>query len=169
MTDAMAVGRFPADEPLNDTGRRQVDDVAAGPVHRALCGPEIRVRQTAQCLGLHPEVEPALADLDCGRWRGEILDDVSPADVTTWLTDPTSAPHGGESIVELVARVRHWMTSLTAEHTRIVAVSHPAVVRAAVLVALDAPPNSFWRIDVAPVSRTVMHFRGAAWTLRFTQ
>jgi broad specificity phosphatase PhoE len=33
-------------------------------------------------------------------------------------------------------------------------------------VALDAPPKSFWHIDIAPVSRTVMHFRGHAWTLR---
>jgi hypothetical protein len=40
------------------------------------------------------------------------------------------------------------------------------VIRAAVLVTLNAPPKSFWRIDIAPVSRTVMHFRGHAWTLR---
>ena len=46
------------------------------------------------------------------------------------------------------------------------AVTHPAVIRAAILVALDAPPKSFWRIDIAPVSRTVLHFRGQAWTLR---
>jgi broad specificity phosphatase PhoE len=50
--------------------------------------------------------------------------------------------------------------------TRLVAVTHPAVIRAAILIALDAPPKSFWRIDIAPVSRTVMHFRGHAWTLR---
>ena len=49
-----------------------------------------------------------------------------------------------------------------------VAVTHPAVIRAAILIALDAPPKSFWRIDIAPVSRTVMHFRGHAWTLRST-
>jgi hypothetical protein len=35
-----------------------------------------------------------------------------------------------------------------------------------ILVALNAPAKSFWRIDIAPVSRTVMHFRGHAWTLR---
>ncbi len=46
------------------------------------------------------------------------------------------------------------------------AVTHPAVVRAAMLIALDAPPKSFWRIDVTPVSRTALHFRGHAWKLR---
>jgi hypothetical protein len=28
------------------------------------------------------------------------------------------------------------------------------------------PAKSFWRIDIAPVSRTVMHFRNDCWTLR---
>jgi broad specificity phosphatase PhoE len=48
----------------------------------------------------------------------------------------------------------------------VVAVTHPAVIRAAILTALDAPPKSFWRIDIGPVSRTVMHHRGQAWTVR---
>lgn len=169
MTDAMAAGRFPTDEPVNDLGRRQIQavDVEAG--EHAVCGPESRTQQTAELLGLTPTIEAGLADLDCGRWRGDFLARVPPTDMTIWLTDPTRAPHGGESVVELVARVARWMDSLTAgraEHSRIVAVTHPAVVRAAVLVALDAPPKSFWRIDIAPVSRTAMHFRGHAWTLR---
>ena len=88
------------------------------------------------------------------------------ADLAIWLTDPTRAPHGGESVVDLIERVRGWMESLTADRARLVAVTHPAVIRAAILIALDAPPKSFWRIDIAPVSRTVMHFRGHAWTLR---
>ena len=58
------------------------------------------------------------------------------------------------------------MDSLASARGRLVAVTHPAVIRAAILVALDAPPKSFWRIDIAPMSRTVMNFRGQAWTLR---
>ncbi|MDG4665292.1 histidine phosphatase family protein [Mycobacterium sp. 236(2023)] len=169
MTDAMAAGRFPTDEGVNDLGRRQiaaVNTVDLGPVERAVCGPEARAQQTALLLGLEPEIRPGLADLDCGRWRGDFLGRVPPAEMTIWLTDPTRAPHGGESVVDLVARVAGWMDSLTSEHARVVAVTHPAVVRAAVLVAVDAPPKSFWRIDIAPVSRTVMHFRGHVWTLR---
>jgi broad specificity phosphatase PhoE len=66
-------------------------------------------------------------------------------------------------------RVAGWLASL--EPSRTVAVTHPAVVRAAVvraaiLVALDAPPKSFWRINIAPVSRTVLHLREGRWTLR---
>jgi broad specificity phosphatase PhoE len=169
MTDAMAAGRFPTDEPVSAVGRHQVDKVdfedlvCAG---RAVCGPESRTQQTAELLGLKPLIQSGLADLDYGRWRGASLGGVSPTEVTIWLTDPARAPHGGESVVELVARVGRWMESLTCERTSVVAVTHPAVIRAAVLVALDAPPKSFWRMDVAPLSRTVLHFRGNAWTLR---
>ena len=89
-----------------------------------------------------------------------------PADLAVWLTDPARAPHGGESVVDLIERVRGWLDSVTARRGRLVAVTHPAVVRAALLVVLDAPPKSFWRIDIEPVSRTVLHYRGHAWTLR---
>ena len=91
-----------------------------------------------------------------------------PPSSHVWLTDPTQAPHGGESIVDLVQRVRGWLDSLTDRRGRLVAVTHPGIVRAAIIVALNAPPKAFWRIDVAPVSRTVMHLRGGAWTLRST-
>ena len=136
--------------------------------YTALTGPEQRTRQTAELLGLQATVEPRLADLDCGRWRGGVLGGVRPADLAVWLTDPTRAPHGGESVVGLIDRVAGWLDSLTATKSQTVAVTHPAVIRAAILIALDAPSKSFWRIDIAPASRTVMHFRGHAWTLRST-
>jgi broad specificity phosphatase PhoE len=175
MTDAMAAGRFPADEPLNDTGRRQQEisemlKNTAGldftGVTRQLTGPERRARQTAQLLGLRPRTEPRLADLDCGKWRGETLESVGAEELRVWLTEPGAAPHGGESIVALVTRVAGWLESLTRNTARTVAVTHPAVVRAAILLALGGPPKSFWRIDIAPVSPVVMHFRENSWTLR---
>ncbi|VBA30379.1 Phosphoserine phosphatase 1 [Mycobacterium persicum] len=166
MTDAMAVGRKPADEPLNDTGRRQAEtagrpDIRCGVTQ--LVAPERRTRQTAHLLGLRAATEPQLADLDCGCWRGTGLEYVDNHQLQAWLTEPAEAPHGGESIVDLIDRVAGWLASLAGNT---VAVTHPAVIRAAILVALDSPPKSFWRIDIAPVSRTVMHYRGHRWTLR---
>ena len=73
MTDAMAAGRFPTDEPLNAVGHRQVDaTVELGLVDAAMCGPEKRTRQTAELLGLRAQTDPRLADLDCGAWRGNV-------------------------------------------------------------------------------------------------
>jgi broad specificity phosphatase PhoE len=167
MTDAMSAGRFALDEPLSRLGRRQLES-GSGPddFEYALCGPELRTRETAELAGLPAEPEPALADLDVGRWSGVELAAVDPHDLDCWLTDPTAAPHGGESIVDLVVRVRAWLSRWVERPARICAITHPAVIRAAVVVVLDAPPASFWRIDVAPLSRTVLHHRTAGWTLR---
>lgn len=169
-TDAMAAGCFARDESVNAIGLRQAEALKAvarldiRAETQQFSGPERRALQTAQSLGLTVKTEPRLADIDCGRWRGETLDTVPPADLQDWLTDPERAPHGGESIVELLDRVAGWLASLTPSRT--LAVTHPAVVRAAILIALGAPPTSFWRIDIAPVSRTVLHCRGGRWTLR---
>lgn len=166
MTDAMAAGRFPTDEALNALGRRQLHGLDVGPADAVLCGPEARTRETAEVLGLPAVVDTALADLDCGQWCGIGLDAVQPFELVRWLTEPGSCPHDGESIVELIARVRGWLADISRRPGRAVAVTHPAVIRAVILNALDAPPESFWRIDIAPASRTSLHFRGAGWTLR---
>jgi broad specificity phosphatase PhoE len=91
---------------------------------------------------------------------------VPAGEIEVWLGQPGAAPHGGESIVDLISRVSGWLESLTANPLRTVAVTHPAVIRAAIVAALDAAPAAFWRIDVAPAGRIVMHFRGGRWTLR---
>jgi broad specificity phosphatase PhoE len=166
MTEAMAAARFPADEPLNDLGRRQVKRLDHNGDSRQVAGPERRAGQTAQLSGLRAVTEPRLADLDCGRWRGCTLAELSQEDVEAWLSDPDRAPHGGESIVDLIQRVAGWLVSLTDNGSPVVAVTHPAVIRAAILHTLEAPPKSFWRIDIAPASRTVLYSRSGRWTLR---
>lgn len=167
MTDATAAGRFPTDEPLNALGRRQAGARAGlGPFDDAVCGPEQRAVQTADLLGAQARIDSGIADLDYGRWRGTELDGVGAAEMTVWLTDPTAAPHGGESVVALCRRVGAWLDAAARRRGRLLAVTHPAVVRAAILVVLNAPPKSFWRIDIEPASVTTMHYRGHAWTLR---
>jgi broad specificity phosphatase PhoE len=169
MTDAMSAGRFPADEPLNALGLRQLGAIELGAFDTATCGPERRAGQTADLVGLVAETDSRIGDLDCGSWRGLGLDEVAPNELAVWMTDPASAPHGGESIVGLLSRVSGWLESVADGGGRVVAVTHPAVIRSVVLIALEAPPKSFWRIDIAPATRTVLHHRGGGWTLRSTE
>jgi broad specificity phosphatase PhoE len=155
---------FPGDEPITDTG-------VAGPLprsHRAVSGPELRCRQTGGMFGLRPAVEPLLRDCDYGTWRGRTLAELSedePDAVRNWLTDPKSAPHGGESIVDVVDRVGGWLDELRGDGERVVAVTHPAVIKAIIVHAIRATPESFWRIDIAPLSRTALSGTGDRWTL----
>ncbi|MEV5753978.1 histidine phosphatase family protein [Actinoallomurus sp. NPDC052308] len=172
-TPATREARFPDDEPL-DTHGAEAATAASGTLRRvaaAYHGPEERCRQTAAALGLEAVTAPALADLDAGAWRGRTLTEVEadhPTDLYTWLTDPHVAPHGGESLSELIARVANWLAELPADAGRLVAVTHPANIRAAVLHALGAPPECFWRLDVTPLSQTWLTHHGGRWQLRET-
>ncbi|WP_281372449.1 histidine phosphatase family protein [Granulicella arctica] len=130
--------------------------------------PEQRAQQTAKALGLKPSLSMELADVNYGTWSGKGIDEIQandPEGLAAWLTDEDAAPHGGESFVQLIARVGIWMKKQTdAGHT--VAVTHPVVIRAAILCGLQAPAHSFWRIEVAPLSITDLRFNGRLWTVR---
>jgi broad specificity phosphatase PhoE len=116
-------------------------------------------------LGLNADIEPRLRDCDYREWRGRTLAELEPDAVETWLSDPEAVPHGGESGRALLARVAGWLDELDAP-ARIVAVTHPSVIRAALVHAIRGTPATFWRIDIAPLSHTVLSGRGGTWTLR---
>jgi broad specificity phosphatase PhoE len=165
-TTATRSSSFPDDEPLERDD--SVSPVDLGRWGHFLCGPELRCRQTAAGVGWDPVVEPALADLDFGAWRGLPLNEVPDTEAAHWLSDPAATPHGGESVQGLLSRVGSWLQGLRHAGERIVAVTHPAVVRAAVIHVLAAPAQSFWRIDVPPLSQTRLTCGGGSWTLRET-
>ncbi|MDT0494724.1 histidine phosphatase family protein [Streptomyces griseus] len=114
MNAALREARFDGDAPLDRAGERSARAAAsavpkAGPV---LSGPSERCLGTAAALGLTATPEPALTGWDLGRWSGRRLDEVGaaePSAVAAWLGDPSAAPHGGESLRELVERVGRWL------------------------------------------------------------
>ena len=141
-------------------------------LHRAdvaWTGPAARARQTAEALGFEATVAPELDECDFGAWRGRTLAEVDtedPVAVAAWIEDPAAAPHGGESLLALLDRVRGWLDVHAGDGSRVVAVTHAGVIRAALVAALDAPVQAFWRFDVAPLSRTVLHAHDGRWTVR---
>ncbi|MFE5807061.1 histidine phosphatase family protein [Streptomyces sp. NPDC056491] len=107
-----------------------------------------------------------LRGLDTGEWAGRTLDEVAgrePDAVRAWLSDPAYAPPGGESVDRLIARVGVELAAL-AEGTHRVEVEQ-AVVRAAVVHALELPAAAFWRLDVRPESVTTLTGRAGRWNL----
>ncbi|MFB6810576.1 histidine phosphatase family protein [Streptomyces sp. NPDC056387] len=104
---------------------------------------------------------------DTGEWAGRTLEEVSaedPAAVHRWLTDPDYAPPGGESVAALIARVGAVLGGLAAGTHR--AVVDQAVVRAAVVHALELPAAAFWRLDVRPDTVTTLTGRLGRWNLQ---
>jgi broad specificity phosphatase PhoE len=105
-----------------------------------------------------------------GRWQGFTLGEAmarEPGAVDAWLADPGSAPHGGESLLAFIQRVGGWLdTRPTDGGGKIVAVAEPAVVRAALVYALKAPPSTYWNIDVRPLSTATLMGWAGRWNLR---
>jgi broad specificity phosphatase PhoE len=169
-TPAQRRAAFPLDEPLE---QEEISKIAslnwkAPRAHQVLSAPELRTQQTVQALGLAATIAIELCDCDYGIWRGRDLSNLQtqdPEGVAAWLADPVAAPHGGESITNLINRVGRWFDHLKEDgHT--IAVTHPAVIRGAVIHVLNAPLSSFWRVDIAPLTLTDLRFNGRVWTLR---
>ena len=162
---------FAADEPLNPAGITAASALRSllSGFDEASCSPTVRARQTAEAAGWRPTDDLALGPLNVGRWAGQPLREIGATDsagLAAWLSDPGARPHGGETIAELVERVRGLLAGWQdAAAPPIVAVTHAAVIRAAVVVTLDAAPEAFWRIDAAPGSVTELHTRGDGWAL----
>ncbi|MGI5199437.1 histidine phosphatase family protein [Streptomyces sp. CA-288835] len=167
--------RFGDDRPLDREGWDEVQ--RAAPVLLPLaaaelryCSPTPRSRATGDALGYTPLVQPALRDCDMGRWQGFTLGEAmarEPGAVDAWLADPGSAPHGGESLLAFIQRVGGWLDTRPADGgVKIVAVAEPAVIRAALVYALKAPPSTYWNIDVRPLSTVTLIGRAGRWNLR---
>ncbi|MFG3527292.1 histidine phosphatase family protein [Streptomyces sp. NPDC047917] len=175
---ALREARFDGDAPLDAAGVRRAEAVAAAvpAADRYLRGPSERCAGTADALGLRAGPEPAVHGWDMGRWSGRRLAAVSasePEAVSAWLTDPSAAPHGGESLLELCARAGRWLDALESTGDRgggrVLAVVEPAVVRAVTVGALALPVEAFWRLDVAPLTLTALSGRSGRWNLRCGQ
>lgn len=170
-TEAVRAAVFPKDEPLDPRGRALAAALSSrlGRVDAAWTGPSLRARQTAAALRLDAAVEPALADIDLGRWAGHALSEIAavePDAVRAWTAEVGATPHGGESINDLLERVAPWLDARARDGRRTLAVTHAAVMRAALVLALDAKPLSFWRIDVAPLCRLELRRGSGTWRLR---
>ena len=169
-TAATRAMRFPDDESLEPRalaalemlrGRLRAPD-------RVLVAPACAARETAAALGLTAETEPAIGECDYGRWRGLSLAEIGarePEALKAWLNDPAATPHGGESVAFLIERTGAWLSRELTRRGATLAVTHPSIIRAALVSALGANPASFWRIDVAPLSVVRLSGRDGRWNL----
>ena len=181
-TAAMPAGRFPADDPLDARGLAEAQAAQARLSHLshltalneapAFVSPAACARDTASALGLNAKVDAALADIDYGNWKGRRLADLAaqtPIDLTAWMHDPDAAPHGGESFGQAVKRIGEWLDTLDVAQSNardVIAVTHAAIIRAAVIHALAASSAIFPRIEIAPLTVVELHRseqRGWTW------
>ncbi|MGW1769487.1 bifunctional RNase H/acid phosphatase [Streptomyces sp. NPDC002073] len=161
------------DPELSETGLRQADAVARalaarGTIETVVSSPLRRCRQTAQAvadrLGLAVTVDEGLRETDFGAWEGLTFAEVRerfPADLDAWLASPKAAPTGGgESFATVARRVAAARDRLLAAHRgrTVLLVSHVTPVKTLVRLALGAPPESLFKMELSAASLSAVAY-----------
>jgi len=167
-TDWTAQGRFQGqtDVPLNAAGRRQVAALAqrlrAEPLQALYASDLQRAWETAQAIaapqGMGVQAEPRLREIGFGAWEGYTYAELQqrhPAALAAWEHDPLhSAPPGGETLLQITARVQAAYTAILtahAEHT-VGLVAHGGPLQLLLCLALGVSPRAYWQFALAPAS-----------------
>ncbi len=160
-TDWNDTGRFQgqSDPPLNERGRQQAREVAtalAGIPFQAVYSSDLRrARQTAQELvartGLPLRFDRRLREIALGEWEGLVAVDVAsrwPALWEAWVRRPSTVrPPGGESLLELEARIRAALDEIASRHRGTVAVfTHSLPVALLRCQAAGRPLDDIWEL-----------------------
>ena len=158
------------DVPLADIGVRQAqaaaeEIVARGGVDAIVSSPLLRTRQTAEIigerLGLPVEVDDDFAECSFGEWDGRTFAEVEarwPQLIDEWLRSTQVAPPGGESFQQVRDRVNRGRARVVAEYPalRVLVVSHVTPIKVMVGLAIDAPLDTLFRMELAPCSLTTL-------------
>ncbi|MFI5636721.1 bifunctional RNase H/acid phosphatase [Streptomyces goshikiensis] len=161
------------DPELSPAGRRQATAVAEalaarGTVQAVVSSPLRRCRETAQAvadrLGLAVVVEDGLRETDFGAWEGLTFGEVRerfPDDLQAWLDSPKAAPTGGgESFSAVTRRVSATRDRLLAAYAgrTVLVVTHVTPVKTLVRLALGAPPESLFRMELSAASLSAVAY-----------
>ncbi|MFD7313291.1 bifunctional RNase H/acid phosphatase [Streptomyces sp. NPDC056730] len=161
------------DPELSAAGRRQAEAVAAslaarGTIQEIVSSPLRRCRETAgavaSLVGLEVTVEEGLRETDFGAWEGLTFAEVRERyadDLSAWLASPDVAPTGGgESFTAVgrrVAAVRDRLLERYRGRTVLV-VTHVTPVKTLVRLALGAPPESLFRMELSAASLSAVAY-----------
>ncbi|MEV0409686.1 bifunctional RNase H/acid phosphatase [Streptomyces sp. NPDC050448] len=161
------------DPELSPAGRRQASAVAEalaarGTIQTIVSSPLRRCRETAQAvadrLGLEVTVEEGLREVDFGAWEGLTFAEVRerfPDDLQAWLDSPKAAPTGGgESFTAATRRISATRERLLAAHAgrTVLLVTHVTPVKILVRLALGAPPESLFRMELSAASLSAVAY-----------
>ncbi|MFJ8794331.1 bifunctional RNase H/acid phosphatase [Streptomyces sp. NPDC102462] len=162
-----------SDPSLSDVGREQARRVAAalarrGTVQAIVSSPLARTRETAAIvadrLGLDVAVADGLRETDFGAWEGLTFGEVRerhPDDLNAWLADPEARPTGGgESFAATAARIAVTRDELVTAYARrtVLLVTHVTPIKTFVRLALGAPPESLFRMELSAASLSAVAY-----------
>ena len=164
-------GRGGDDPGLTAYGKAQARAVAdwraplADEIDAVVSSPLRRTRETADIIAARLDhsvtVEDGLAEAAFGTWDGLTFTEVQqkfPDDLDAWLGAVDVAPGGGDSFDDMDRRVRRVRDRLITAYPgkAVLAVTHVTPIKLMVRMALDAPLQAVYRMELAPASVTVI-------------
>lgn len=164
------------DVELSDEGRRQVQALAErlrdDSITAVYCSPMRRTVATASILarplGLTPQTDDGLREIDHGHWEGLTRAEVEERyadEYGAWEMDPlTFAPAGGESGLAVLARALPVIRQIVVRHpnANLLVVSHKATIRLIISSFLGFDARGYRdRLDQHPACLNVLDFRDA--------
>ncbi|MFD7905168.1 bifunctional RNase H/acid phosphatase [Kitasatospora sp. NPDC059722] len=162
-----------SDPELSEKGRWQAERAAEalaarGSIQAVVASPMQRTRQTAETvaarLGLEVRYEEGLREVDFGAWEGLTFAEVSeryPDDLTAWLGSAKAKPTGSsESFTTLTHRAGVARDKIIARHPgrTVLVVSHVSPIKTLVRLALGAPPDSLYRMELSAASLCAVQY-----------
>ncbi|MEU7210282.1 bifunctional RNase H/acid phosphatase [Streptomyces sp. NPDC044989] len=161
------------DPSLSAVGREQAEKVAEslagrGTIEAIVASPLARTRETAGIvaarLGLEVAVEEGLRETDFGVWEGLTFGEVRERyadDLDAWLASPDAEPTGGgESFAATGARIAATRDKLVAAYAgrTVLLVSHVTPIKTFLQLALGAPPESLFRMELSAASLSAVAY-----------
>ncbi|MER5350555.1 bifunctional RNase H/acid phosphatase [Kitasatospora sp. NPDC002551] len=161
------------DPELSEKGRWQAERAAEalaarGSIQAVVASPMRRTRQTAEAvatrLGLDVRFEEGLREVDFGAWEGLTFAEAReryPEDLTAWLGSTKVRPTGGgESFASLTHRVGVARDKVLARYPgkTVLVVSHVSPIKTLVRLALGAPPDSLYRMELSAASLCAVQY-----------
>jgi probable phosphoglycerate mutase len=114
----------------------------------------------AAAAGLAPIADEDLIEIDFGQWTGRTFEALhgDPAWPVWNRARSLARPPGGESMLDVQARLKRWLDRVAGRHggERIAAVTHSDGVKALVAHALGFSLDQHDRLEVGPASITVL-------------
>jgi alpha-ribazole phosphatase/probable phosphoglycerate mutase len=112
-------------------------------------------RLLARPFGLEPAAKPELRELHIGDWEGKTWQELQATYPEQWQARLADIVHyqvpGGESLLDMAARVRPTMAGIVAAHPdeEVLVVGHGGVNRVILLDAIGAPLDRLFHIEQA--------------------
>ena len=136
------------DVPLAEPAEAGADALLAAigpdPVERIVSSPLLRAALVARAVaartGVPLHTDDRLAEMDFAAWEGLAWSSIPRAEIDAWAADPLRyRPGGGESVADVLLRVRRAWTGVASSADNTLVVTHAGPIRCLLHIAQGVP------------------------------